>query len=393
MVTALNYLRKRKVILTISFSRLSDTLGGGAVYFALPLLIAEINTTHLPNAFLAGIVISIWGITATLIQPALGLFVDKYGRVRRLLFSGLILTALVLYSYVLVGDILSLIAVRVALGLTEAMVMVSSVVIIASVSEARRRGENFGLFYTVTDIGFAVSPVLAGILLQYYGFDEVFISGALLTMVSGILVLKLVPKVENPRFNDGKREKPSKEIFIISVSLFLTICALSSYIPLEGSFLTYMSLTPLTFGVTYSAYIVTRTLFNTPAGKLSDKVGRKKIFVLGTVLLGLSTIAVPFCKNFEQFVALRIVQGIIVAFVYSPATALVADKSERDLGLGMSITNSSLTLGLALGPIIAGFLGGYAGFQSPFYTFGLLIVLSGVLSHFKVSEGFRFRIE
>ncbi|AGK60338.1 hypothetical protein Asulf_00306 [Archaeoglobus sulfaticallidus PM70-1] len=393
MFTVTNYIKNRKTILTISFSRLSDALGGGAVYFALPLLIAEINETEIPNAFLSGIVIAIWGIIATLVQPVLGFFIDRYGRVKKILFSGLLLTTLVLYSYTFVRDLLSLISVRVALGFTEAMVMVSSVVIIASISKKSNRGENFGLFYTVTDIGFAVSPVLAGFLLEFYGFNEVFVSGALLTLVSAVLVLKLVPKVDKINVNDRGNEKPSPEIFVISLSLFFTICALSSYVPLEESFFKYMALTPLTFGITYSAYIITRTFFNTPAGNLSDKIGRKKIFVIGTILLGLSTIAVPFCKNFEQFVILRTLQGVLVAFVYSPATALVADKSEQNLGLGMSITNSSLTLGLAFGPIIAGFLGGYIGFQSPFYIFGFLIVLSGILSQLRVSEEFKFKLD
>jgi MFS family permease len=387
------YIHSRKHIFAISFSRLSDALGGGAVYFALPLFIAGINPTSIPNAFLSGVIIAIWGIVATIVQPVIGLAIDRTGRAKLLLFLGLLATSMVLYTYTRVEDLLALLSVRVALGFTEAVVMVSSIVILASVSERRKRGENFGIFYTVTDIGFALSPVLAGILLEYYGFSEVFIAGAALTLMSAALVLRLVPEVEISSLNDGKREKPSREILMISTTLFFTICALSAYVPLEESFLSYMSLTPLTFGITYSAYIITRTFFNAPAGRLSDRMGRKRIFVAGTVILGISTIAVPLCQNFLQFLILRVFQGVVVAFIYSPATALVADKSEHNLGLGMSVTNSALTLGLALGPIFAGFLGGYIGFFAPFYFFGLSIVLSGFLSAIKVSEEFKFEIE
>ncbi len=379
-----HYLDSKKQILAVSFSRLSDSLGGGAVYFALPLFISEINPSSLPNAFLSGLVIATWGIIATLVQPFFGLWIDKRGRPKFLLVLGLLLTSIVILAYTVVRDLYSLFTVRIALGITEALVITSGVVVIASISKREERGESFGIFYTLTDVGFALSPILAGLLLERHGFNEVFVSGAILTFLSAALVFKLVPEVEAK----PTREKIeiSREIFYISISLFFTVAALSSIVPLEEGFIEYMSLTPLSFGVTYSSYIFTRTIFNTPVGRLSDRVGRKRVFVIGTVLLGISTILIPFCRNFEQIFLLRSIQGVLVAFVYSPATALIADKSERSLGVGMSVTNSSLTLGLAAGPIIAGVLGGFIGFSAPFYVFGIMIVLSGIMTIFTVSE-------
>jgi MFS family permease len=378
------YLNSRKQILVISFSRLSDSMGGGAVYFALPLFISKINPSTLPNAFLSGLIIATWGVVATLVQPLFGLLMDRRGKPKFLLFLGLLLTSFVILAYMLVTDIYALFTVRVALGITEALALTAGVVVIAALSKRRERGESFGIFYTLTDVGFALSPILSGILLENFGFDEVFIAGAVLTLLSAILVLKLVPEVEART----KREKIeiSREIFYISLSIFFSVAALSSIVPLEEGFIEYMHLTPLTFGITYSSYIFTRTLFNAPVGWLSDRIGRKKVFVIGTILIGLSTALIPLCKNFEQIFILRSFQGVFVAFVYSPATALIADKSEKSLGVGMGVTNSSLTLGLAAGPIIAGILGGFIGFSAPFYVFGLLIVTSGFIAILKVSE-------
>ncbi|MBO8183079.1 MAG: MFS transporter [Archaeoglobus sp.] len=377
------YLNSRKQILVISFSRLTDSMGGGAVYFALPLFISEINPSGLPNAFLAGLIIATWGIVATIVQPFFGLWIDRNGKPKFLLFIGLLLTSFVILAYMLVTDLYTLFTVRIALGITEALTLTAGAVVIAALSRRSERGESFGIFYTLTDVGFALSPILAGILLENLGFNEVFISGAVLTLLSAILVFKLVPEVEAKT----RREKIeiSREIFYISLSLFFSVAALSSIVPLEEGFIEYMHLTPLTFGITYSSYIFTRTLFNTPVGKLSDRIGRKKVFVIGTILIGISTAFIPFCKNFEQIFLLRSLQGVFVALVYSPATALIADKSEKSLGVGMSVTNSSLTLGLATGPIIAGILGGFIGFSAPFYVFGFLIVISGLMAVFKVS--------
>ncbi len=379
-----HYLNSKKQIFAVSFSRLSDSLGGGAVYFALPLFISKINPSSLPNAFLSGLVIAIWGIVATIVQPFFGLWIDKKGKPKFLLVLGLLLTSLVILAYVTVRDLYSLFTVRIALGITEALVITSGVVVIASLSKKRERGESFGIFYTLTDVGFALSPILAGLMLENYGFNEVFVSGAVLTLLSAFLVFKLVPEVE--AWERREKIEISREIFYISLALFFIVSALASIVPLEEGFIEYMGLTPLSFGITYSSYIFTRTLFNTPVGKLSDRIGRKKVFVIGTVLIGISTILIPLCKNFKQIFLLRSVQGVLVAFVYSPATALIADKSEKSLGIGMSVTNSSLTLGLAAGPIIAGILGGFVGFSAPFYVFGTLIIFSGIITVFTVSE-------
>ena len=378
------YLDSRKQILIVSFSRLSDSMGGGAVYFALPLFISKINPSGLPNAFLSGLVIAIWGIVATIVQPFFGLWIDRRGRPKFLLFLGLLLTSFVILAYTFVRDLYSLFTVRIALGISEALTITAGVVVIAAISQRGERGESFGIFYTLTDVGFALSPILAGILLENFGFNEVFVSGAVLTFLSAILVFRLVPEVEAK--TEREKIEISKEVFYISLSLFFTVAALSSIVPLEEGFIEYMDLTPLTFGITYSSYIFTRTFFNAPVGGLSDRVGRKKVFVIGTILIGLTTALIPFCKNFGQIFVLRSFQGVFVAFVYSPATALIADKSEKSLGVGMSVTNSSLTLGLAAGPIIAGVLGGFIGFSAPFYVFGLLIVFSGMLAILKVSE-------
>ncbi len=378
------YLNSRKQILVISFSRLSDSMGGGAVYFALPLFISKVNPSGLPNAFLSGLIIATWGIVATVVQPFFGLWIDKNGRPKFLLFLGLLLTSFVILAYTLVRDLYTLFTVRIALGITEALTLTAGVVVIGALSRRTERGESFGIFYTLTDVGFALSPILAGVLLENFGFNEVFVSGAVLTLLSAILVFRLVPEVETKTRRE--RIKISREIFYITLSLFFSVAALSSIVPLEEGFMEYMNLTPLTFGITYSSYIFTRTFFNAPVGRLSDRIGRKKVFVLGTLLIGLSTALIPFCKNFEQIFILRSFQGVFVALVYSPATALIADKSEKSLGIGMSVTNSSLTLGLAAGPILAGILGGFIGFSTPFYVFGLLIVLSGLIALLKVSE-------
>jgi MFS family permease len=135
------YLNSRKRILVVSFSRLSDSLGGGSVYFALPLFIAKINPSTLPNAFVSGLVISTWGIVATIVQPFFGWWIDKRGRPKFLLFLGLLLTSVVILAYTFVRDLYTLFTVRIALGMAEALTITASVVVIAALSRKRERRE------------------------------------------------------------------------------------------------------------------------------------------------------------------------------------------------------------------------------------------------------------
>jgi len=103
-------------------------------------------------------------------------------------------------------------------------------------------------------------------------------------------------------------------------------------------------------------YIVS-TIIAIPSGELSDRVGRKTVGMLGLLVVILVGIIAPSVDSLAEFIAFIVVLGISVQLINAPARAFVMDiapdkMTSEYFGVFISFVN----LGLAVGPMIVGFL-------------------------------------
>lgn len=119
-----------------------------------------------------------------------------------------------------------------------------------------------------------------------------------------------------------------------------------------------------TFGLTEVAITgIILSLFgfvNSPlqpfTGRLSDRTGRRKIFVLfGLTLIAIAGVAYSFASTYLHLVGLRVIQGIAGAFIIPTTVALVNDlAAEGNRGGNMGTYNTFRLVGFGVGPIAAG---------------------------------------
>lgn len=129
-------------------------------------------------------------------------------------------------------------------------------------------------------------------------------------------------------------------------------------------------------------------------GRLSDRTGRRKIFLLGGLgLLSVSSFAYGFASSYWHLIAFRALQGVAGALIVPTSVALVNDlATDDDRGGNMGTYNAFRLLGFGFGPISAGavlaarpysvrtslFTVEATGFQAVF-TFAALTALLGFL--------------
>lgn len=94
------------------------------------------------------------------------------------------------------------------------------------------------------------------------------------------------------------------------------------------------------------------------SGSLGDRIGHRRMFMVGLVIFGLASLAAAFSPNVWALVAARAFLGAGAATMLPATLALVNQifPGERERNLAMSIWVSAAVLGAALGPVVGGAL-------------------------------------
>ena len=142
------------------------------------------------------------------------------------------------------------------------------------------------------------------------------------------------------------------------------------------------------------AYMLCETVMIPIAGKLSDRHGRKPLFLIGCVILFAGSLTAGFTVSMEMFILARALQGIGGGILIPVATAAVGDLyDEHQRGRMLGIMNSLFAIGSGIGPIIGGYIADtftwhWAFFINiPMFTACILLTVKEYPKHERVSTG------
>jgi EmrB/QacA subfamily drug resistance transporter len=104
-------------------------------------------------------------------------------------------------------------------------------------------------------------------------------------------------------------------------------------------------------------------------GKLSDVVGRKKIFIIGSVLFLITSLGAALAPSFEILCTFRAVQGLGAAFVMPAAFSIITNTFQDPVGRtkALGIFGSFAAIGSGSGLSLGGIIATYFGWQWVFY--------------------------
>lgn len=385
-------------VIALSFARMADALGNSLLIIVLPLYIAAQPSPweSLPTETLVGLVISLYGFLFAFGQPFAGAASDRLGKRKPFILVGLALMTLATLGFIFARSYLWIIVLRCLQGLGVALIIPSVLALISQVTEKRNRGNAMGVYSTFRMIGFASGPLLAGLLQVHFGFNATFLVGAAFLIAAWILIRLTVherPPDPEPQpapggsVQAGREEEapepgllPSSTLLALMFSTIVLASSLSMISALENEFNARLSQTAIGFGIAFSALTVARLVVQIPIGRLSDRIGRKRLIVGGMIALAPLTVLFGFVTSTTQLVGLRLLQGVATAGVAAPAFALAGDLARKGgEGREMSFVTMGFGLGLGIGPLLAGALAGYVGFEVPFYVVGALSLVGAVL--------------
>ena len=115
------------------------------------------------------------------------------------------------------------------------------------------------------------------------------------------------------------------------------------------------------------SYLMASVMFVLIFGSLADVFGKKKIFLVGILVLCFSSIFVAFANSGTVLMLGRFLQGVGAAMLYATQTALVSSVyPAKERGKAIGITLSAVYLGLAIGPSLGGVIMEYLSWRLNF---------------------------
>jgi MFS family permease len=257
--------------------------------------------------------------------------------------------------------------------------------LIADSSLEGRRGAAFGLHRTLDTIG-----ALTGVLLAYYlvtGFKgdmkNIFLF-SLIPAALGVAVLFFVREkrtgivpaaAQKLQLKWGNLDKRLK-LFLIFTFIFTLGNSSNQFLLLRAKDLGNPLPKVILF---YLVYNVTYVLVSYPAARLSDKIGRRRLLVLGYLFYGLVYLGFAVNKSPDMFWFLFALYGLYIGFTEGVEKALIADIAPAGLRATTIGLHATLVgIGLLPASLFAGMLWKFLGPQAPFYFGGFMGIIASI---------------
>lgn len=145
---------------------------------------------------------------------------------------------------------------------------------------------------------------------------------------------------------------------------------------------------PVLVGILISFFGLVSAVFQPVVSAWIDRIGVRKPFIVGgLVLMGAGTLAFLVATRYFELFLIRTVQGIGVALTIPAALALMAAASEHGTrGGSMGVYTTFRMIGIAVGPVLGGFLYDHFGFDEAFVVSAALVGLGTVLVYLWVED-------
>lgn len=136
-----------------------------------------------------------------------------------------------------------------------------------------------------------------------------------------------------------------------------------------------------------SIYAIARFIADIPVGIMGDKWGRKKVLVLGTIILTVSAFLCGTAQTFYELLIYRFLQGFGSSMWMTMRQAMLQDiLKPEERGRIMGYFQAFMLIGSTTGPTIGGILAERYGLRAPFYAYGFMSLIGFILSYIFIEE-------
>ena len=182
----------------------------------------------------------------------------------------------------------------------------------------------------------------------------------------------------------SERERIPREIRVLIAAAFVIAIGFGLVAPILPQFAQSFDVGVTAASVIVSAFALTRLLFAPAGGWLVEKLGERPVYIVGLLIVALSTAACAFAGDYWQLLVFRGLGGIGSTMFTVSAMGLIvrlAPPSIRGRVSGAYAT--AFLLGSIGGPIIGGLLAGL-GLRIPFLVYAAALLVASAVVFFQL---------
>ncbi|HLF53787.1 MAG TPA: MFS transporter [Candidatus Nanoarchaeia archaeon] len=247
----------------------------------------------------------------------------------------------------------------------------------AIIAESTKRyGRGFGIHQMMDTIGAIFGAIIVLFLFWKFnlGFKPIIFIAVVVSAISLVplfFVKEISAKPQKRSLLKGiKHLKKELKYFIFVAAIFsIANFGLFFFLLLRAREITGSIITALSLGVLFN---VVWAIFSIPSGNLSDKLGRKKVLMIGYILFLIVSLGFIYANTLPLLALLFSLYGLVYAITQGNQKAFVSDLSGETKGTAQGFYQFIIGITTIAGGIIAGVLWDI----SPQIMFGYLSTMS-----------------
>lgn len=366
-----------KSFISISLSNLFIFIAFYGLLTSLPIYVVdELHRSKLD----AGLIVTIFLLSAIIVRPFSGKLLEDYGKKRMLMIS-LIFFTLCSFLYLWVEQYSLLLALRFFQGMWFSIATTATGSIAADLIPLKRRGEGLGYFVMSTNLAVVFGPLIALSLIQVTSFSTLFLVLALLISV-GLLITATskINEVGSTATKAKKRiqlsdllDQKALPIAIIGSLVALSYSSVLSFLSIYAQELNLLDAASFFFVVFAVVMLVARPF----SGRLFDTKGPHFIIYPALVLFLIGL----FLLSITESSFMLLLSGAFIGLGYgtvvpSLQTLAVQATDHHRSGHATATFFTFFDSGLALGSYILGIVATHLGYSTLYFiTSAFMIVV------------------
>lgn len=369
---------QRNVFFAGVTSFLADT-STKMVYSVMPLFLLSIGASKTSIALIEGIAES----TASLFKAFSGHWSDKLGKNKPFMALGYGITALITPLYSLVAAPIHVLLLRFVERIGKGMRAAPRDSLISASVPKQEAGKNFGFHKAMDNSGAIIGPLAAFGLLYFFpsNYSIIFILAtipAALGVLSIVLFIKEAKTTTSTTTAFKFAHLPKKFYFFLGIIIVFTLGNSADALLLVKT--TETGIPKIYIPFMYMIFNVVSVFFAIPIGKISDKIGREKLLLIGYGIYSLVYFFFGKYNNIHVFIVLFMLYGLYSALTDSSHKAFISDIVPKDRkGTGYGLYHAVMGITLLPASIIAGLLYDKVNSQAPFYFGSAMALLASIL--------------